>query len=725
MYGSLARLADRRPRTVLLTGLAVFLVGGAVGGSVYPMLTTGLDDYDAPGAPGVRARADIEAATGIDYQQGYVLLVRTDQQLDPAQPPPAVVAETVELLRSRPEVRNVIDYAASQQPALISQDGTDTYVVAEVGELDEQAATEELVAAVADDPQLREQVTVGGATVGNVQIAEVSGMDLFRAELLALPLLMILLFLLFRGVVAALLPLLGSLVVTTVSLLGMRVVAEFADLSVFSLNLLFALSLALSIDFSLLMVYRYREQLAATGDPAEAVARILPRTGRVVLFSGLTIGIALAALTIFPQRFLYSMGVAGVLVALFAMLFALVLLPALLRLLGHRVNAWAPERLRYREPADIRTGWWYRFTHRVMRRPVAYAVGAALFLVLVGTPFFGIRYAGVDPGVLPADYSAGEVTQVIREEFPAGVSTPVRVAAYAGEGQQPAVAGYADQLGQVEGVAGVAPPVQLADQLWQIDVFLSDDQISPAAQQTVSRLSEVEAPFPVRMTGLAADFVQRQDALGDRLPVALLLITITTLLLLFAFTGSVVIPVKQLVINYLVVFASIGLLAFIFQDGRLTGLLGYTSQGAVETTTLIILAAIGFGLSTDYGVFLYGRIKEAHDAGHPSREAVALGLARTGRIVTSAAALVCVALGALMTAELVSIKSLGVGAAFAVLVDATLARAVLLPALMALLGEYNWWAPGWLRRLHVRLRLDRIHEPVDRELQPAGRTGGS
>ena len=505
----------------------------------------------------------------------------------------------------------------------------------------------------------------------------------------------------------------------------LRVVAEFADLSVFSLNLLFALALALSIDFSLLMVYRYREQLATTGDPAEAVARILPRTGRVVLFSGLTIGTAMAALIIFPQRFLYSMGVAGVLVALFAVLVALVLLPALLRLLGHRVNAWAPERLRYREPADIRTGWWYRFTHRVMRRPVAYAVGAALFLVLVGTPFFGIRYAGVDPGVLPADYSAGEVTQVIREEFPAGVSTPVRVAAYAGDEQQPAVAGYADQLGQVEGVAGVAPPQQLADRLWQIDVFLADDQISPAAQQTVSRLSEVEAPFPARMTGLAADFVQRQDALGDRLPVALLLITITTLLLLFAFTGSVVIPVKQLVINYLVVFASIGLLAFIFQEGRLTGVLGYTSQGAVETTTLIILAAIVFGLSTDYGVFLYGRIKEAHDAGHPAREAVALGLARTGRIVTSAAALVCVALGALMTAELVSIKSLGVGTAFAVLVDATLARAVLLPALMALLGEYNWWAPGWLRRLHARLRLDRIHEPVDRELQPAARTGGS
>jgi RND superfamily putative drug exporter len=725
MPARLSKLATQRPRAVLLTGLALFLVGGAVGGTVYPMLTTGLDDYDAPDAPGVQARADIQAATGIDYQQGHLLLVRTDQRLDPAAPPPPLVTEAVQLLRARPEVRNVIDYYNYQLPALISADGTDTYLVAEVGELDERATADALRQAVADHPQLRDQVTVGGATTGNVQIAEVSGMDLFRAEVLALPLLLILLFLLFRGLVAALLPLLGATVVTTMALLGMRVVAEFVDLSVFSLNLLFALGLALSIDFSLLMVYRYREQLAATGDPAEAVARIMPRTGRVVLFSGLTIGIALLALTIFPQRFLYSMGVAGVLVTVFATLFALVLLPALLRLLGHRVNALAPRRLRYREPADVRAGWWYRFAQRVMRRPVAYALGAALFLVLVGTPFFGIRYAGVDPGVLPRDYSAGEVTQVIRSEFPAGVATPVRVAAYAGRGEQAVVTAYAQSLARLPGVADVAPPEQLSDQLWQVDVYLTDDQLSPAAQRTVSRLAEVDAPVPVRMTGLAADFVQRQEALGDRLPVALVLITVTTFLLLFAFTRSVVIPIKQLVVNFLVVFASVGLLVFIFQPGRLTGPLGYTSQGAVETTTLIILGCIVFGLSTDYGVFLYGRIKEAHDAGHPAREAVALGLARTGRIVTSAAALVCVAIGALMTAMLVSIKSLGVGVAFGVLVDATLARAVLLPALMALLGEYNWWAPGWLRRLHTRLRLDRIHEPVDRELAPEVRTGPS
>jgi RND superfamily putative drug exporter len=711
-----------RARLVLILGVVLFVGGGAFAGSLYPMLTTGLDDYDAPGAPGVQARQDIQEATGIDYQQGHVLLVHTDERIDPAEPPPPVVAEAIEVLRARPEVRNVIDYYTSQLPALVSVDGTVTYIVGEVGELDEQAAAEGLLQAVEDNPQLRDRVVVGGATVGNVQIAEVSGYDLVRAEFIALPLLLILLFVLFRGVVAALLPLLGALFVTTVALLGMRIVAAFVDLSVFSLNLLFALALALSIDFSLLVVARFREQLARTGDPVAAVRLIMPRTGRVVLFSGLTIGVALAALMLFPQRFLYSMGVAGVLVTAVAVLFAMILLPALLRLLGPRVNALAPQRLRYREPADIRTVWWYRFAQRIMRRPLAYAVGAALFLVLVGSPFLGIRYAGVDPGVLPSDYSAGQVVRTIESEFAEGAATPVRVAAYADAGEQAAVAAYASELGRVPGVAAVAPPQPLAEQLWQVEVFLTDDQISPEAQQTVGRLAEVDAPFEVRMTGLAADFVQRQESLGDRLPIALVIITITTFLLLFAFTGSVVIPIKQLLINYLTVFASVGLLVFIFQDGRFTGGLDYVSQGAVETTTLIILTCIVFGLSTDYGVFLYGRIKEAHDAGHDVREAVALGLARTGRIVTSAAALVCVAVGALVVAQLVSIKSLGVGVAFGVAIDATLARAVLLPALMAMLKEYNWWAPAFMRRLHRSLRLDQVAEPIDRELQPSQRS---
>ena len=707
MFALLAKLAATRARLVVLVGAALFLLAGGIGGSVQALLTTNLTDYDDPGAPGVQARVDFERATGIDYQQGYVLLVRTPEPIGAGEPPP-VVTRAVELLESRPEVRNVVDYATDRLPALVSEDRRSTYVLAEVGRLDEKEAAGSLERAVADDPQLRDAVSLGGPTVANTQIAELSSTDLAKAEAIAFPIMAILLFLFFRGLVAAALPLLGALVVSSFALFGMRLLVEAVDLSVFSLNLLLALSLGLSIDFSLLMVSRYREHLAVTDDPAEAVRRTMRTTGPTILFSGLTIAVALATLLLFPQRFLYSMGWAGVLVTIASVLFALGLLPALLRLLGHRVNALAPARLRHREPADVRDSWWYRFSHRVMDRPLASALGAAAVLVLIGLPFLGVRFAGVDASVLPSSYSAGAVDEAITRDFAEPLATPVRVAVYAPPSARAEVAAYGQRLGEVEGVAGTAPPRSLAADLWEVDVYLTDNQIEPAAQRTVERLEAVPAPAEVRMTGLAADFVQRQDSLGDRLPLALAVLCVTTFLLLFAFTGSVALPVKALVINVLTITAALGVLVLLFQGGRLSGPLGYTSQGAIESTTPIILACIVFGLSTDYQVFLLGRIQEEHHRGHDTREAVALGLARTGRIITSAAALVCVAIGGLVLSRLISIKELGVGTAFGVAVDATLARAVLVPALMALLGTYNWWAPGFLRRLHSALRLHRI-----------------
>lgn len=708
MFALLAKLVATRARLVVLLGAALFVVAGGIGGSVQALLTTNLTDYDDPGAPGVQARVDFQRATGIDYQQGYLLLVRTPAAIQEAAPPPAVVTRAVDLLESRPEVRNVLDYAGDRLPALVSEDRRSTYVLAEVSRLDEKEAAESLEQAVANDPQLRDAVSLGGPTVANTQIAELSSTDLARAESIAFPIMAILLFLFFRGLVAAALPLLGALVVSSFALFGMRLLVEAVDLSIFSLNLLLALSLGLSIDFSLLMVSRYREHLAATDDPGEAVARTMRTTGPTILFSGLTIAVALATLLLFPQRFLYSMGWAGVLVTAASVFFALVLLPALLRLLGHRVNALAPARLRYHEPTDVRTSWWYRFSHRVMGRPVAAALAAAAVLVVAGLPFLGVRFAGVDASVLPQSFSAGAVDAAIERDFAEPLATPVRVAVYAPPTANAEVLAYAQRLEQVAGVAGIAQPRPLSAELWEVDAFLSDNQVSPEAQRTVERMADVDVAYRTRMTGLAADFVQRQDALGDRLPLALALVCVTTFVLLFAFTGSVVLPVKALVINALTISAALGVLVFLFQDGRLTGLLGYTSQGAIESTTPIILACIVFGLSTDYSVFLLGRIQEEHRRGHDTREAVALGLARTGRIVTSAAALVCVAIGGLVLSRLISIKELGVGAAFGVAVDATIARVVLVPALMALLGSYNWWAPGFLRRLHDRLGLSRI-----------------
>jgi uncharacterized membrane protein YdfJ with MMPL/SSD domain len=722
----LAKLANARARLVLIVATIALVVGGGFAGTVQPLLSTGLSDYDVPNSSGVQAREDVQRATGIDYQQGYVLLVRGEQQLDPAAAPPPLVARTIQLLKDRPEVKNVIDYHSAQAPTLISRDGRSTYVIGEVGEIDERKAAESLQEAVADDPELADRVVVGGATVGNVQISDISTQDLGMAEAVAFPILLLLLFLFFRGLVAALLPLLGGMVTITFALLGMRLTVPFVDLSVFSLNVLFALGLGLSIDFSLLMLSRYREELARVGDVAQAVTSTVRTTGRTVLFSGLTVGVALLTLTLFPQRFLYSMGVAGVFVTIFAVIFAIVLLPAVFRVLGHRVNALAPARLRYVERENLRTGWWYRLATAVMRGRWLAVLGATAVLLLAGLPFLGIKYTGVDSSVVPTSVSSGEVARAIENDFEGHAATPVRLAVYAPASAQADVAAYAQRVQAVEGIKGVLPPRNLSDSLWEVDAFLAYNQISTEAQQTVERLERVEAPFDVKMFGLAAEFVQRQDDLANRLPLAGALIVLATLILLFAFTGSVVLPIQMLLMNVLTISASLGLLVFIFQDGRLTDLLDYTSQSAVESTTPIILICLVFGRSTDYGVFLLGRIKEARDRGASNtREAAAIGLEHTGRIVTSAAGLFCVAVGALVLSRLVSIKELGLGTAFGVLVDATIVRAILVPSLMALFGEFSWWAPGFLRALHRRLRLDRIEssEPIA-PTEPAPATPG-
>ena len=444
-------------------------------------------------------------------------------------------------------------------------------MLAEVSRLDEKEAAESLERAVADDPQLRDAVALGGPTVANTQIAELSSTDLARAEAIAFPIMAILLFLFFRGLIAAALPLLGALVVSSFALFGMRLLVEAVDLSVFSLNLLLALSLGLSIDFSLLMVSRYREHLSATGDPgdpAEAVRRTLRTTGPTILFSGLTVGVALATLLLFPQRFLYSMGWAGVLVTAASVFFALGLLPALLRLLGHRVNALAPARLRYRERADARTSRWYGFAHGVMARPLVSALAAAAVLVVIGLPFLGVRFAGVDASVLPRSFSAGEVDEAISRDFAEPLATPVRIAVSAPASAQADVAAYAQRLGQVEGVAGVAPPRRWPRSCGRSTRTSPTTRSSRPPTRPSSGWRRCRRRPEARMTGLAADFVQRQDSLGDRLPLALVVICVTTFLLLFAFTGSVVLPVKALIINVLTITAALGVLVFLFQGGR-------------------------------------------------------------------------------------------------------------------------------------------------------------
>jgi RND superfamily putative drug exporter len=526
--------------------------------------------------------------------------------------------------------------------------------------------------------------------------------------MIAFPILFLLSLLFFRSVVSALLPLMIGLLAIIGTFALLRVASELGSISIFALNLTTGLGLGLSIDYSLFVVSRYREEIARSGPGLAAMRRTMSTAGRTVLFSSLTVAAALASLTVFPQRFLYSMGIGGALVALLAAAVSLTVLPAVLALLGNRVNALAPPFLRRRAERDARpaeAGFWYRLSRFVMRRPIPIATASATLLIVLGIPFLGIKFTSPDAQILPEHHSARQVDDVMRAEFPPFRDTPIQVVVDGGGPR--AAADLRADLARVPGVAKVNPPQRLSDGVTQLDAVSANPYISETSRDTVEKIRALPDPrgAGVLVTGQTASFLDFQDSLVEHLPLALAIVIGATLLILFLMTGSAVLPVKALLMNALNLSAVFGLLVLIFQDGRFEGLLDYTSQGALEQTMPILMFAVAFGLSTDYAVFLLSRIKEAHDGGASNREAVAMGLERTGRIVTAAAVLFAIAIGAFATSEIIFIKQNGVGTALAVLIDATIIRALLVPSLMELLGDWNWWAPRPLRRLHKRFGL--------------------
>jgi RND superfamily putative drug exporter len=697
----LARLTDRRRRAVLVLSVLVVFGAGAYGGPVAGLLDTG-DDFSDPQSESIEARDTIERVTGRSSAPDAIVLVRLGAQ-----------AGTPAADRRLAEVRERIedeDVAAVRAPEpgrpspLVSRDRRSVYLpVTFYTAADEDAAGEALVERLRDEPG----VTVGGGIVAFTQVGEQVESDLRRAELLAAPILLLFSLLVFRSLVAALLPLAVGTATVLLTFSGLRLINELEPMSTFAINLTTGLGLGLAIDYSLFMVSRFREELAADGDRSRALRDTVRTAGRTVLFSAFTVAAALAAMLVFPLRFLYSMGAGGVLVALSAALVSLTLLPALLAVLGPRVNALGLRRWRaavQRDAAHVQEGPWYRLSRAVMRRPAPVATATAVLLIVLGLPFLRIEFTGVDASVLPPEQSARAVDDAIRAEFPPGPTSPVLVVAGMGERGRAAALEYRERLAGLDGVASVGAPEQ-AGGYWIFDVVPERAALSDSAKALVDDVRALDVSFPVQVGGETAGFLDQQASIGASLPLALAILATTTLVILFAMTGSVVLPVKALLMNLLTVSAAFGLLVLIFQDGRLEGLLAYESQSALEATQPVLLFCVAFGLSTDYGVFLLTRIKEARDGGLGERESVAVGLQRTGRIVTYAALLFCIAIGAFATSEVVFVKQVGVGTALAVLIDAFLVRALLVPSLMALLGRWNWWAPRPLARLHARIGL--------------------
>ncbi len=697
MIERLARLADHRPKRVLIFAAILFAIAGVLGAGVADRL----DPYgaDDPDTESVIAEQRLEDA-GYRATEVVVLIDGVDVKgPDGAKR----VKEISSALADDKAVAAVNGYLTTESNAFVSHDGDSTYLAVSLRS-DDDDSNQTTAERIAEDFGGDQGITVGGSALIQKQVNDQTESDLQTAELYAFPILFLLSLLFFRSLVAALLPLFVGGLAIVGTFVMLRAASEVTSVSIFALNLVTGLGLGLAIDYSLFMVSRYREEIARTGPGLTAMRRTMATAGRTVLFSSLTVAGALASLIVFPQRFLYSMGIGGALVALIAAAISLLVLPAVLSVLGERVNSLSPAFLRRRADADSRPaveGFWYRLSQLVMRFPGRIAIAASVLLIVMGLPFLGIKFTSVDGQVLPQTASARQVDDALRADFPPFHDSPITLAASALDKSE--VDQIVADVKRTPGVASVDPPQRLPDGSYVINAISKTAPLSEASQATVERIrDQIDG---VLVSGFTAHYLDLQASLGQHLPIVLAIVVLVTFVILFLMTGSVVLPIKQVLMNALGLSATFGILVLVFQDGRFENILGYTSQGGLESTQPLLLFAVAFGLSTDYGVFLLARIKEARDGGYDDRESVAVGLERTGRIVTAAALLFAVAIGAFVTSQIIFLKQLGFGTAVAVLIDATIIRALLVPSLMRLLGKWNWWAPAPLRRLHERFGL--------------------
>ncbi len=685
MLGKLAGGAIRRPRGTCIVALALLLVTGIVG-STAPKVLKARDDFQNPASESAIAQRRLERAFHAEPIPGVLALVQ-------APPGSAVSEEVAEKLEQDGSVAFVERFAESLDPRLFKRAGSATLLGAR---LRVGAQTQETVLRIERQFKGNRKVLLGGADVGLQQVNQQSSEDLGVAEIFVFPLLALLAFLFFRGI-AVLLPLAVGVMTVLSAFTVLVIVNQVLSVSIFALNLVFGLGLGLSIDYSLFLVSRFREELGGGASVTDAVRTTMTTAGRTVLLSAVTVACAGASLLVFPLRFLQSMGVGGAVVALLAAAVSLTVLPAIFVLLGPRIGRHVP--------GPVPEGAWYRIAHTVMRRPGLVAIATAAFLLVLAIPSLHVHWSGVNASLLPPSKSARVVNDRMSADFPHLEVSPIIFAIDAPERADAQVDAYARTISKVAGVTNVSVPLYAGDGVWRVAARTRGSAIEQPALQALSRVRDLPAPFPVAIGGETAEFADMKAAIGSNLPKALGILVAMTLLILWIMTSSVVLPVKTLIMDALTVGVATGTLVWIFQDGRLTGLLSYTSQGGIEPADFLVLVAIAFALSTDYGVFLLTRIKEARDSGIEDREAIAVGLQRSGKIVTAASVLLAVAIGAFVTAKLVFLKELGVGAAVGVLVDAFIVRTLLVPSLMAVLGRWNWWQPRVLRRLSDRLGM--------------------
>ncbi len=709
MFQRLSSIALRAPRRVVAAWVLVVLLGLPAAGILFSSLDADLDGPASFESEKVNDRLD-----ALDPGGGDVMAMVEGATVRRAVLDRLEALDGVEAVHTVPSADGRATGIDVDLAGGLGDDAHDALVQTVAGQL-----------RAIDAPK----VLVGGELLLDEEVGDLSERDAQRAEAVSVPIALVVMAVVFGGVLAAGLPLaiaFGGMTATTVAL---GAVASFTDISLYALNVTLMLGMGLGIDYGLLMISRFREERAAGADVPDAVRRTMATAGRTVVFSAGTVAVALAGLLVFADPTIRSLAIAGIGVVLACMAAALTLMPALLARIGHRLRVCMN-----RVPANDH-GPFARLAGLIQRRAVPVVVLVGVGLVLLAAPFAGARFDDTGVKALPRSSETRQLAEAVDERFPGVTAEPVDVVADV-RPDSPALAAWLGRVGRLPGVAGVTVDDASTADTAVVEVRAEGRTNGPVAQRLVTEIRGLDAPFPVMVGGDPAEIVDFRESVASRLPLAIGLMVVATFVLLFLMTGSVVVPVKAIVMNALSLTATLGALVWVFQEGHLAGALGFDAPGSLDLVMPVVIFVFAFGLSMDYEVFLLARIREAweetgdkplsptarpSDAGDWRRRrndhAVATGLQRSGRIITSAALLMVIVFAGFAAGEMVPLKQLGLGLALAVIVDATVIRSLLVPATMKLMGRWNWWAPRPLARLHERIGLR--EEPQERPLEAA------
>ncbi len=704
-----ANLTWKHPKAVL-GAIGVFMVLAAIlGHDVESHLkAAGFTDSSSESERATRLLTD---SLGYDPNPAIVLVVRNPGGGRLNTRAPLVRREVARLSRGMeraPYVGHVVSPLADPRArGLVARDGESLTIAGYLSTTEIEDAggiASEGVEPVVESSRL--DVGMAGFAPGFNDTNDQTRKDLTTAELIAFPILALFLLFVFRGVVAAAIPLLIGGVSIVGTLLVLRIMSTVTDTSLFALNITTGLSLGLAVDYALLLVSRYREEIGRAGASREAHRRTVETAGRTAVFSGLTVAAALAALVFMPQRFLYSMAVAGASAAIFSSLIAILVVPSLLALLGTRIDALS---IRRGPAVSDESDGWYRLARGVMRRPVAVAVGSAALMLAAATPLLWSTLTGPSAEAVPPNVPSYDAYKYLDAHYPRALTEAVTITVD-GRASGPELAAFERRMLAIEGVVQASPFVPARRGVAYANLGLEEPALSGGSQDVVNEIRDLQPPgtAAVLVSGNTAGFLDLKASLAAHAPLVVGIVALTTLVILFLLTGSVLLPVKTLVMNTLTLSATLGILVLAFQEGLLDGLMSYTGPAAIETVSLVFLFAVLFGLATDYAVLVMARIKERHDLGDSNEDAVATGIARTGRVITAAAVAIAIVFFAFSVSSVFFVKQIAIGMAVGVLIDATIIRALLVPSLMRLFGEWNWWAPSPLRWVHRRFGFSEV-----------------